>query len=176
MKNKAGISVLALFRDETPDVNLRVVLQKREHDLGQGFVVLDTSGGGSVLFRVLVCRVGGHFRGDVFPDTAGHSVGVAEERAKVFVERLQNVAQAVEFRLGFAPAAFDRHRTNLRVVIGEGDLQHGLFLDAVAVHVDGFQDVSRQVFIRGRGQFRNQQVQEDGELFPLAIGVRYDRG
>ena len=53
-------------------VDLRVVLQQVLHHLGQCLVVRHTRGVRGVFLRILVGRVGGDFRRDVFADAFGH--------------------------------------------------------------------------------------------------------
>jgi hypothetical protein len=76
-------------------VNLGVVLQQGEHDLGKGLVVLDVGGVGRILLGVLVGRIGGDLRSDIVLDPPGDPVRVGEERAEMVVEGFEDVAQAV---------------------------------------------------------------------------------
>jgi len=61
--------------------------------------------------------------------------------------------------------------TDLGVLVGEGDLDGGLLLDAVALQVNRLQDAARQVLLLRRGQLRRQEVEEDGKLLPLGVAV-----
>ena len=51
-----------------------------------------------------------------------------------------------------------------------------LDLDTVAVHVDGFENAFGQIILLRSRQLGNKEIQEDGQLLPLGIGVRQDRG
>lgn len=51
-------------------VDLRIVLEQREHDFGKRLVVLDASGVGGVLLRVLISRIGRNVGCNFFFDTA----------------------------------------------------------------------------------------------------------
>ncbi len=51
-----------------------------------------------------------------------------------------------------------------------------MLLDAVAVHVDRLEDALREVFLPGRGELRDEEVEEDRELFPAGVRVGEDRG
>ena len=55
------------------------------------------------------------------------------------------------------------------------DLDRGLLLDPVAVHVDRFEDPRRQVLLLRCGQLGDEEVQEDRQLLPLGVGVGQDR-
>ena len=55
------------------------------------------------------------------------------------VEGVEDIAQTIQFRLGPVRATCGRDRSDLRVVVGQRDFQGGLLLDAVTVHVDGFE-------------------------------------
>ena len=69
--------------------------------------------------------------------------------AELVVEHLEDVREPVEFRFGLVASASGRHRLDLGVRIGELALDGGLLLDAVAVHVHGFENAFRQVlFLR----------------------------
>ena len=50
-----------------------------------------------------------------------------------------------------------------------------LLLDAVAVHVDGFEDALGEILLLRRRQLGRQQVEEDRELLPLGVAVRDHR-
>ena len=67
----------------------------------------------------------------------------------MFVEVLQDIAEKVEFRFGFVAATLDGDGIERGVVVVEGDLLHGLFFDAVAVHVNGFEDAGGEVVFFG---------------------------
>ena len=57
---------------------------------------------------------------------------------------------------GFGGQGFD-----LGVLVVEGDLQHGLLFDSIAVHVYRFENsLGEIVFLRG-GQFGHQKIEED---------------
>jgi hypothetical protein len=101
----------------------------------------------------------------------GDPVGVGEQRAELLVEGLEDVAQPVQLGLGLVAAAVGRHRLDLRVLVGQRDLHRRLLLDAVAVHVDGFEDALGEVLLLRRRQLGRQQVEEDRELLPLGVAV-----
>ncbi len=70
---------------------------------------------------ILVGGVGGNLGCDVFPDSAGYTISVREQRAEVIVERLEDIAQAVQVRLAFVGATFNRDRPDFRVIVREGE-------------------------------------------------------
>ena len=76
---------------------------------------------------------------------------------------------------GLWPPPAVGHRFDLGVRVGKLDLHRRLLLDAVAVHVDRFEDALRQVLLDRRRQLGHQEGQEDRELLPLGIRVRQDR-
>ena len=129
-----------------------------------------------VLLRVLVGGVGRDPVGNVLGDEAVDAVRVGPgDVAELVVEGLEDVGQPVEFRLGLVAAAAGRHGADLGVLVGQLHLHRRLLLDAVAVHVDGFEDALRQVFFLGGGQLGDQEIQEDRELLPSGVRVGQDR-
>jgi hypothetical protein len=46
----------------------------------------------------------------------------------------------------------------------------------VTVHVDGFKDALREVLFLRRRQLGYDKSQENGQLFPVRIGLGQDRG
>ena len=84
---------------------------------------------------------------------------------------LEDVAQAVELGLALAAAGIRRHRLDFRVLVRQRDLHRRLFLDAVAIHVDGFENALGKVLFFRRRQFGHQQVEQDRELLPFCVAV-----
>ena len=68
-----------------------------------------------------------------------------------------------------------RNRRNFRIGIIQFDGNHFSCFVAVALEVDDFKDTLRKIVLPWRRQFRNQQVQEDGQLLPFHISVRQYR-
>ncbi len=99
---------------------LGVVVQDRDHDPGEGFVVLDPGvllvG---VLHGVLKGGVGGDLGGDVLGDELVDAVGVGPGNvAELVVEGLEDVGEPVEFRLGLVAAAASGDGLDLGVLVG----------------------------------------------------------
>ncbi len=129
-----------------------------------------------IFLRVLKRLVGRYPRRDVFRYEAMHAIRVRpRDIAELVVERLDDVAQPVKLRLRHAPSPACRNRLYLPSGIGQLNLYRSLLFDAVAVHVDCFEYALGQVLFLRRRQFGNKEVQKDGELLPLGIGVREDR-
>ena len=141
------------------------------HDLGQRLIVGHAGGVGRVLLRILVGRVGSNLGRDVVSDALCDSVGVGEERAEVLVERLEDVAQAVELRLRLVAVSIRRYRLNLRVLVLQGDLHRRLLLNTVAIHVDGVEDALGEVLLLRCRQLGDQHVEQDRELLPFGVAV-----
>ena len=53
------------------------------------------------------------------------------------------MGKPVQFRLGLVPVAACWNRLDLGIRIGELDLDGGLLLKALAIHIDGFEDAPR---------------------------------
>src|SRR5439155_969442 len=103
------------------------------------------------------------------------AVGISKQGSEVLVECFENVAQAVEFWLAFVATAFDWDRTDFGVVIRESYPHGRLLLNSVAIHVDCFKDSLGEILLLRSGQLGDQQVQDNGEPLPPAIGVRDNR-
>ncbi len=76
-------------------------------------------------------------------------MGVCEVRSEVLVEVFEDVAEEIEFRLGFVASAFDGDGVQRGVGVVEGDLLDGLLFDAVAIHIDGFENAGGEVVFDG---------------------------
>ena len=157
-------------------VNLGVFLEQDLHRLVQGLVVGHACGVRRVLLGVLIGRIGSDLGRNVFTDALGHAVAIGKQGAEVVVEGLQNLAQAVQLGLPLVAAAFHRYGFDLGIAVGQRNLQHGFFLNPVAVHVDGVKNARRQVFVDGRRQLGHQQVEQNRKLFPACVAARRDRG
>lgn len=157
---------------------LGVVGQEVDHDALQRGVVLDPGGFlVVVLHGVLVGGIRRYLGRDLLGDNLADLVAVFPiDVAELVVERLDDVAQLVQLRFRFAATATGRHRSDFGILIRKADLQAGFHLDTVAVHVDGLQDAPGQVLFLGRGELRDQEIQEDRQLLPVGIRVRQDRG
>ena len=93
---------------------------------------------------------------------------------ELVVEGLENVREAVEFRVRAVAATGGRQRIDLGVLVRQLDAYRRLLLDPVAVHVNGLKDAFGKILFYGRGELRHEEVEEDGELLPLGIRVRQD--
>ena len=91
-------------------VNLGVIRQEMLHHLGERLVVRHACGMRRVFLRVLVCLIGGDFGGDVVSDALRYPVGVGEQGAELLIERLEDIAQAVDLGLGSVSGCIGRHR------------------------------------------------------------------
>ena len=67
--------------------------------------------------------------------------------AEQVVEHTDDVRESIEFGLRPAPAGRGGHWVNLGVLVREKNLLHHLFLDPVAVHVDGVENALGQIFL-----------------------------
>ena len=106
-------------------------------------------GVGRVGFGVLVGRVGGDFGSDFVFDAPEETVGVFELCAEVLVEGPEDVTEAVELGFGLVASTFDGHGFDGGVGVVEGDLLDRLLFDAVAIHVDGFENAGGEVVFFG---------------------------
>ena len=106
-------------------------------------------------------RFVGDLRRNVVADALSDPVGVSEQRAELLIERLQDVAQAIELGLGLVAASIRRHRLDLGICIRQSDLHSRLLLDSVAVHVDGFEDALGEVLLLRCRQLGRQQIEQD---------------
>src|SRR5690606_31537399 len=130
-----------------------------------------------VLCRVPVRAIGPNLRRDVFGDASDDAVRIAPFCVpEVVVEALDDVREAVELRFGTTGGAAGGYWVDLSVLVGELDGTDGLLLDAVAVHIDRFEDAAGEVRLRRRRQLRYEKVEEDRELLPLGVRVRENRG
>jgi hypothetical protein len=84
---------------------------------------------------------------------------VPRDVPELLVERLDDVREPIQLRLGLVAAATHRYRGDGRVLIWQLDPLRRPFFEAVAVHVDGFENTFRQVFLDGRGQLRVEKVE-----------------
>jgi hypothetical protein len=97
-----------------------VVGKQVHHDSLQGLVVFNA---GVLLVRiahgVLVGFVGSHLHRDFLADDLADFVGVFPlDIAELVIERLDDVAQAIQLRLGFAAAAAGGNRLDFRILVG----------------------------------------------------------
>ncbi len=158
-------------------VEFGVIPEYSDHHLGQRLVVLDARVlAVGVLLGILIGRIGRDLRRNVLGDQPVDAVRIGPgDVAKLVVERLEDVAQEVEFGLGSESSGAGRHWLDLGILVGQGDTHGGLFFRAVAVHVNSFEDASGKVLFYWRRQLGNQEGQEDGEFLPLGVCVRQDR-
>ena len=106
-----------------------------------------------VLLRVLVGRVGGDLAGmSSVMSLCTRSVSVQGMLPNCSLKVLRMLRQPVELRLGLVAAAVGRHRLDLGILVRQRDLHRRLLLDAVAVHVDGFEDALGEVLLLRRRQ------------------------
>src|SRR5680860_845413 len=82
----------------------------------------------------------------------------------------------IQLRLRPAPSPGSGHGLNLRIRVRQLDLPRRLLLDTIAVHIDGLEDTLGQILLHRRRELRHQEVQENGELLPLGVGVGQDGG
>jgi hypothetical protein len=54
--------------------------------------MLDACGGGCVLLRVAIGRIGSDLGGNVVPDSLGNAIAVGKKRSEMVVKGLENVA------------------------------------------------------------------------------------
>ena len=59
--------------------------------------------------------------------------------AELLVKRLDNVRQVIELRIGLVAASVGWYRLDLRVCVRQRDLDGGLLLDSITVHIDRFE-------------------------------------
>ena len=69
-------------------------------------------------------------------DAIHNSVRIFEKRSEVLVKRLDDIRQPVKLGLRPPPTSARRYRPDLRLLIRKRYLDHGAFLNPVAIHVD----------------------------------------
>ena len=130
----------------------------------------------TVPHRVLIGLVCRYLAGDLLGNDLADAVRVLPvDVPELVVERLDDVAEPIQFRLRLPSAATGGNGTDLAVLVGQGQLERLFDLVAIAVHVDGFQNALRQVLLDGSRQLGDKEVQEDRQLFPVAVRVGDDR-
>jgi len=124
-------------------------------EAGGGFVgVFD-----GVLVGFIRRDLGGDFHGDDLADAVRVRPG---DGAEQLIELFEDVGERVDFRLGFAASAADGNWAYLRVLVVQRELERFRDLDAITVHVNGFEDALGQIVFLGRRQFGDEEVQEYG--------------
>ena len=68
----------------------------------------------------------------------------------------------------------DGHRFDFRILVGKKDFLDRLLLDSIAVHIDSVENAFGKIFLFGRGQFGDQEVEEDRSLLPSGVRVGQD--
>jgi hypothetical protein len=132
---------------------LRVVLKHGRHDAHERFIVLDA---GVLFIRVLSCvlvgRIDCHAGRDVLRNELVHPVGVRPgDIAELVIEGLENVGKPIQLRFREGHPARRLCRFDIRILIRKLDLDGCLLFHPVTVHVDGFEDSLREIFLhRGR--------------------------
>ena len=76
-----------------------------------------------------------------------HGLDIAE----LIVKRLNDVTELIKFRFRNTPTTAGGYRPDFGVFIGQTNLEAGLDLNSVTVHVNCFEDASRQILFLWRG-------------------------
>ena len=130
-----------------------------------------------VRLRVLVGLVLRNTCRDLLGDNLADLVLVLPlDVAEEVVEGLDDRGESVDVGFALAATATRRHWLDGCVGIVHRHLQRCFGLNPVAVHVDGLQHPLGEVFFLGRGQLRDEEVQEDRQLLPHRVTVTQDRG
>jgi hypothetical protein len=104
-----------------------------------------------VLFGVLKRGIRRDLGGDVVTDALDDPISVTEQGSEVLVERLQNVAQSIQFRFVLEAAAIHGRGGDFGFGVRKGQAEDGFLLHPVTVHVDGFENTFGEVGLGGRG-------------------------
>src|SRR2546425_5456960 len=109
-----GFVVLELFEQ------FRIVIQQTRHHPEKCLVVLNPCVLlARVLSSILVGSIIRHPRCDVFRNVPTHPVGIRKKRAKVVVERFEDIAQPFQFWFSLSPACAHRHWADLGVLVSQ---------------------------------------------------------
>ena len=95
-----GFVVLELLEE------LGVVFEEGCDDSLEGFIVFDLGVlAVRVLLSILILRIGCHLHGYLARDALLHPFRIGEETTELVVERLHDVREPIQLRLGFSPSA-----------------------------------------------------------------------
>ena len=103
-------------------VHLRVVLQQVLHHSSERLIVCHARCVRCVLPSILVSGVGGNLRRDVVANSLRDPVAIGEKRSELIIERLKDVAQAIQLGFRLMTTGLGRDRFDFSALVSKRNL------------------------------------------------------